>query len=434
MFSSVVKWLQLQRYILFFWRRKLKPYVRTHKKEIIVYIILAVIALIPRITFYFDRLLSVKGLPRTHDTAWYIKHANLLISNFQIDMDFNGIFYFSFYSLLAVLLLIFKSQSIIVFIQMVINALTVILVYKLCLEFTSRRVAVIAGILYSFLWPVIFWSAFIITDSLFISLMVLQAYLAVKASKYKQRNHFVYLSIVSLYMMFFRPTGVVSLGFVLLYLAVNFNFFQYVRQKAKWFILGAIALVACIFAVEKVIYSHDLTASLLRNMWWLLDENYSKGMIYDIKTPYDYKFQAKMPKYLEEFFILKYFFYNFFDIMVLYGKRLVSFFGVWVWKFKERGINYQIKHLLPSLIGVTCITIGYWRFKANKMFKVASITLFMSGSIVFFTVFFFMDAAYRYRIPALVFLIIPLAQGIDYFISILLKYCKIDNNKLHSTL
>lgn len=376
-------------------------------------LVLVTMSLLPRVVYYFYNLISEGGLPQAHDTQWYLEHAQLLISQRHIDFDFNGVFYLSYYSLLALLLLIFKTPAAVVFVQMLINAFSVILAYKITLMLFNRRTAVITGMIYAFLWPMIFWSIYIITDSLFISLLLLQVYFLLKAFEERKRVYGYSFFFTSLYMIFFRPTGIITLTFLCMYIIINLELKSYVnRHKAFVLCVGILAAATFLYLAGSTILS-PLKESLYNNMRWLLLDNYAHGRIYDIPTPYDYSFNAVTDTNIFNNFIVSFFVNNGKHIVILYGKRIVSFVGVWVWKLNEIGMADRLKYLVPAMTGCFIAAVGLSRMIKKEIFKKSSILVFVVMSILCFTVFFFMDSAYRYRVPAFVFLGMIGAYGMD---------------------
>jgi hypothetical protein len=373
---------------------------------------LVILALIPRIIYLIYKIHIHGGLPQAYDTKMYLEQAYAFIDKGIVDKDFNGIFYVSYYSILGLLLKIFHSTDIIVYIQMFINALTVILVYKFGNEILNRRAAIISGIFYSFLYPLIHWSIFITTDSFFITLMLLQAYIAVLCVKYNKRDSWIKLIVLSLYMIFFRPTGIVTLTFTALYLLVNADIKGFIRRHRKIAISAAVVLAGFLAAAVKIMISQPLTGSLERNLYWLLTEVYTNGQMYDIRTPYDMKFDAIIPPGYDFVFAAAYFKNNFLNVLLLYLRRIAAFNGVWVWKLNTMSSFKIILYFLFYGLAYVFLFIGIVDMHRERLMRKGSIVFFMILSILLFTTFFFMDSAYRYRVPALVFIIFPVAQGV----------------------
>lgn len=391
---------------------------RTNKLDRSLYdtIFLFVLAMIPRFIFLVSSMLRPEGLPQAFDAKEFINQAHLLMNKGVINLDFNGVFYVGFYSVLGLFLKIINSTDAFVVFQMLINALTVILVYKLGMEILDKRAAIISSVLYSFLLPIIYWSIFITTDSLFISLMLLQAYLSVLCIKYNRKNSWIKLLFVSIYMIFFRPTGIVTLVFTIIYLLINLDVKGFIiKHKRIAVVTGGILVIFLVIAIEKIIHN-PLTGSIERNMFWLLTEIYSNGQMYDIKTPYDLKFNAKVPPGQDYIFAFTYFKYNFLNIINLYLRRIAAFAGVWIWKISEMPLLWSVSHIVFYGATFLFMIIGVIDMHRKSLMKKGSIVLFMIGSILIFTTFFFMDSAYRYRVPALVFGVYLVSQGISSII------------------
>lgn len=389
--------------------------IKAHDKNLRDLICLVILALLPRIVYLSYKIHVHGGLPQAYDTKMFLDQAYAFINEGIVDKDFNGIFYVSFYSIVGLLLKVFRSTYIIVYIQMFVNALTVMLVYKLGKEILNRRAAIISGIIYSFLYPLIHWSIFITTDSFFITLMLLQSYLAVLCVKYKKRVNWLELIIVSVYMIFFRPTGIITLVFTAFYLLINADIKGFVRRHKK-IVLAFSALFAVLLAVTvKILINYPLTGSLERNLYWLLTEIYSNGQMYDIKTPYDLKFNAKTPPGTDMVFALTYFKYNFINIMHLYLRRILAFTGVWIWKLNTMSSLRIFMYFLFYGLAYVFLVVGIVDMFRQRLMRKGSIVLCMIFSILIFTTIFFMDSAYRYRMPALVFVAFLIAQGVVAF-------------------
>lgn len=386
-------------------------------------LLLVIISLLPRVLYYFTRLLSAEGLPIAYDTKWYLDHAYAFLSGFHVSPDMEGIFYFGYYSILSILLLIFKAYSIVVLFQIITNALSVILVYKISQILFNTRTAVFAGIIYALNYQIIYWSIFIITDSFFITTLLLNVYFLIMSYRSDKKTYRYLFAASSMYMVFLRPTGIVTLTFILVYIMINLNFnalkeFLSIKCFLLLFFIILIAVTGIIMVSGRVA---PLINSLENYMEYLLREFYATGKIFDIATPYDYKFNARLEPNHFNNFALSFFINNWKDILVLYGRRAVSFFGVWVWELGGLNMLSKLKYLLPFAITGTFGFIGLGVILKKKIFKEVSILFLVILSIQFFCMFFFMDSAYRYRVPSLIFIGIIIAFGIDRTIDICKK-------------
>jgi len=382
------------------------------------YLALFLLALIPRFFFLTRKMMLPGGLPKAFDSKVFLEQARDFAYHGYVQLDLNGIFYVSYYSILGIFLRLFHSTLAFVIMQMLINALTVILVYKLGIEIFDRKAAIISGIIYSFLFPLIHWSIFITTDSLFVTLMLLQAYLSVRCIKYNKRSSWIKLLLISIYMIFFRPTGIITLAFTAIYLLINLNIKGFVLKHRRVFLSALGILIVLIAVTANKIFSHPVLKSFEANLYWLLTEVYTNGQMYDVRSSHDYIFNAKVPPGNDFLFALNYFKNNFTDIMILYFRRIITFAGVWVWKFHDLTVIRRTVYIAFSSMVFILLVIGIIDMFRKRIMKRASIVLFMIASIMIFTIFFFMDSAYRYRVPALAFAIYPVAQGIGAVIEL----------------
>lgn len=389
----------------------------TGKSELKYILPLIIISLIPRIGYFLFELYSFDGLPVAYDTEWYLEHAYAFLASLKVDMDVNGIFYLGYYSLLALLLGIFKSSTVIVLFQMIVNALTVVLVYKISHALFNRRTAVLAGIIYAITFQIIYWSIFIITDSFFISLLLLTVYLLIMSYKSESAMYRYLFVACSLYMLIFRPTGLVTLTFIFVYIMINLNYRglkdYWIGKRLYLLLAGLVIILTAGLLIIKSGLLDSLIYSLEGHLIWLLSENYATGRLFDIETPYDYKYEAQMDTNYFNNFALSFFINNWNHILVLYARRAMTFLGVWVWKIGDADLLIKLKYLLPIALGGLLGIAGISSIVRNRILKETSILFLVVLSIQFFCLIFFMDSAYRYRVPSLVFLGILVAYGID---------------------
>jgi len=94
--------------------------IKAHDKNLRDLICLVILALLPRIVYLSYKIHVHGGLPQAYDTKMFLDQAYAFINEGIVDKDFNGIFYVSFYSIVGLLLKVFRSTYIIVYIQMVL--------------------------------------------------------------------------------------------------------------------------------------------------------------------------------------------------------------------------------------------------------------------------------------------------------------------------
>lgn len=359
-----------------------------------------------------------QGLPQTADSNWYITYAGALTQNLKDGLDINDVLYFGYNILLSLLLDIFGDPVAVVFIQAIIAGLSVILVYKIAHVLFNRTTAIIASFFYYNAWDITLWSLYILSDSFFVSLLLLCVYLLLMALESNKKKYKVLFLLASIYMLFFRPTGVVAMAVMLIYVALRLDR----KIVADFFAKYRLAIVGGVLAVAALgvyFYSSGKGApfitSLQYNLKMVLYNVYARGWIYDKPTVLNHFFNPDYTVDVCDSLVLSFIVNNWEHILVIYAKRAVAFLGVWVLEANFRsliGIISIIVHLLPTalfLLG-TAAAIKYGRFRR------ASILWLIILAVFVFCIFLFIDSMYRYRFPAIPFIAIVAAFGAERII------------------
>ena len=363
----------------------------------------------------FWLVLSGRGLPKSSDSYWYINYACGLLENFSIGLGIDEVLYLGYNLLLAALLGIFKSTVTIVLIQAVAASLAIILVYKIALLLFNRTTAIIAGLFYLYIWDVTLWSTYVLSDSFFVSLMLLCVYFLLRATapgSFWIRGVF---TLTALYLCFFRPTGVLIVAMMGLYLLVQLDKARVknVLQRYKWPLSGLIASLILIAAMLYCRHVFDpLLSSLQYNAKLVLYNVYAKGWVYDIATAFDYFYRPNYAIDIADSLVLSFLIHNWEPISVLYLRRAIAFLGAWTWQIPIHTVNdllYFAFQSLPTILFVAG-TIAAMR---NGIFRRASILWLIVLAVFSFCVLLFIDAMYRYRFPAMPLIAIVAAYGLE---------------------
>lgn len=360
-------------------------------------------------------VLSGRGLPKSSDSYWYISYACGLLENFSIGLGIDEILYLGYNLLLAALLGIFKSTVTIVLIQAVAASLAIVLVYKIALLLFNRTTAVISGFFYLYIWDVTLWSTYVLSDSFFVSLMLLCVYLlllATGSSSFWIKGAF---AMTALYLCFFRPTGVLIVAMMAIYLVVQLDKarVKIILQRYKWPLAG---LLASLLLIAGMLYSRHvfdpLFHSLQYNAKLVLYNVYAKGWVYDIATAFDYFYRPNYAIDIADSLVLSFLFHNWESISVLYLRRAIAFLGAWTWQVPIHTVSdllYFAFKLLPTIL-FAAGTIAAMR---NGTFRRASILWLIVLAVFAFCVLLFIDAMYRYRFPAMPLIAIVAAYGLE---------------------
>jgi 4-amino-4-deoxy-L-arabinose transferase-like glycosyltransferase len=398
-----------------------------------VYLIpLIALSLTVRLRFYFWLTSSGYVLPQSPDSQWYLDYAHSLMNNFRIGTSMNDILYLGYNLLLTLLLAMFKTTNAVIFVQAVTASVCVVLVYKIAGMLFNRLTAILASIFYSFSWHITFWSMYILSDSFFISLQLLCIYLLLKALDSDKKSYKIAFAASAILLLVFRPTGVLTLFFIAIYVLIRFN-----KQAAWGFVkkhrlaLGGVLAVMAAALVYMV--SGDKLAPLISsvqlNAKMVLYNVYAKGWIYDHPTSHDYTYRPEYKINILNSLVLSFIINNWDHILVLYGKRAFAFFGNWVWRINVITVHGLIKFFW-NMLPIGLFFVGTYAAIRNKVFAKASILWLISLAVFVFCIITFIDGLYRYKAPAMPLFAIICAYGIDRIIQVVIIFAKTYAGKL----
>jgi 4-amino-4-deoxy-L-arabinose transferase-like glycosyltransferase len=394
------------------------PLYHKYKDRDFIYLIPLVLLSLAVRWRYFFKLWAGPGFPKSDDSIWYISYAYSLMADFKIGLDMNDILYVGYNILLTLLLALFKDPITIIFIQATTAGLSVILVYKIAQMLFNRRTAVIASIFYSFSWGITLWSMYILSDSFFISLLLLCVYFLLMFLESNKRRYQILFVTTSLYLLVFKPTGIITLVFILVYFLYSID-----RKSLKDFAYKYRVALGCVAAAGIAVCMYilagakldPLIASLQFNAKKVLYNIYAAGWIYDKPSPYDHPFKPDYTINILNSLILSFIINNWDQILILYGRRTAAFLGRWVWETDLNTIGGIIKFAW-YLSSTALFFVGSLAALWNGLFRKSSILWLIILSIFVFCIIFFIDVMYRYKAPALPFLVIVAAYGSDRII------------------
>jgi len=388
--------------------------------------LLLTIALIVRFQYAFNIFFTQGSFPKTNDSYWYIDHANELIQRFSIELGFNGIFYISYYSVVALFQFIFRNDSAVILFQVLLNAITVIPLFKTAEALLNKRTAIITSLIYIFMRELKYWSVFLLTDSIFISNIVFLIY-SYTFFELTKKKKFLYLSIANaVYMILLRPAGTITVCFLIIFIIVKYikPILKYVIQRKKTFILILVGIIPYISLAVYFVLKSELGLSFFWNLKWLIFKNYGAGQIFDIPTIFDHKYKPVINHKYFDNFVISFFINNFYHIAVIYAKRFIFLWGeMWIWSYHLNTFSHTIDYIrrcIPLVLSIWGMLRVIFRKKSD-----ISLVLFVPIiSTVIFCVIFFLDSGWRYRLPSLPFIAIFMAYGIEYLLTLVLNVSK----------
>jgi uncharacterized membrane protein len=380
--------------------------------------VFVILSLDVRLRYYFY-LLSTNTFPQSDDSTWYLNYANDLMHNWKIGLHMDDILYFGYNFLLTVLLAIFKSPEKILFIQAVTAAVSVILVYRIAQMLFNRTTAVIAAFFYcNYAWGITLWAMYILADSFFVSLLLLNVYFLLSFMETKRNVFKVLFIVTAVYMLIFKPTGIMSLAFILLYIVLNLKWGTIAGffRRYRWLIGGGLAAAVAAFLALYLGHKLDpLIESMAFNVKKVLYNIYARGRIYDIPSPYDHFFRPDYRINILDSLALSFIINNWDHVIIIYGQRFVAFLGRWVWQTNLSAPIGYVK-LIYRLIPTFLFLFGTFYPLITKQFKRASIAPLTVLAVFIFCIIFFIDGMYRYKAPAIPFIAITAAYGAERMI------------------
>ncbi|MCC2685615.1 MAG: hypothetical protein K0R75_2514 [Paenibacillaceae bacterium] len=365
---------------------------------------------------YFYYLPAIgQPYPNSLDTQWYLNYARSMLEHFQIGKDMNDILYIGYNLLLTLLLAIFKTPERILLVQGIIAGLSLFFVYKIASMLFNRTTAVIACYSYAYSWKITLWSVYLLSDSLFISLLLVCVYFLLKSKQTPKRRYKVLFVLSFIYLLVFRPMGIVTGFFIVVYLLIC-------MPKAFWvkfwriYVWGLVAVLAAGIGAFVYLLSGNsldpLIASMQFNAKKVLYNIYANGWIYDTPNAFDHPFRPNYEINILNSLILSFIINNWADIAVIYLKRAIAFIGPWVWLTNLHtweGIRLFFHHLLPTFFFFMGTLFAIW----NRVFRQSSIVWLNIFTVFIFCIVFFIDGLYRYKAPGLPFIYIAIGYGMD---------------------
>lgn len=384
-----------------------------------VWLVPLVIVATARILDYFFWLLrSGAGIPKCDDTTWYLNYANNLLANLRNGLDIDDTLYFGYNILLSFLLAVFRDPAAVVFIQGLVAGFSVILVYKIARLLFTKTTAIIASLFYIGAWDITLWATYLLSDSFFVSLLLLTVYSLLMALETGSRKYRLLFLAAAGYLVIFRPTGIPIVAVLVPYIIYRLPRPAVAAFLARYRLaLGGLA--AILTAGGAYLYwsgaFDPFIASFRLNVLKVLYTVYARGFIYDYSHPRDLHFFPNLTVDVADSPVLSFLVNNWDDVSTLYLMRAVAFLGHWVWKI-DFGTPGGAWTFLANIWPAALFVVGTAAAIAeHRISRAAPLWLIVLAVFIFCT-FLFIDWMYRYRLPAIPFIAIVAAYGADRLI------------------
>lgn len=341
-------------------------------------------------------LLATLGVHIGADTTFYSSKAAIIVAaHYNIfALAVHGVP--PYYWLYPLVMAVFRSNAtaIIVF-QILLQGLAAILVYAIGATLFDRRAGIMAGLLYVGLFELFQWDIYILTDSLFVFLLVLATYLLVRWERLRTRSTAIGLVITLVGIALLRPT---SLPF---FVAVGLWGLRTFRASRRFIVASLIvgAGVALLVATRLGLFNphQGYGIAYYGGYFFML---FQHGIVirdrpaYTLDVHWDHGVTLSNLAFLGSIFL----------------HRLVAFWYATVREFAPFHKLLNIVTLVPLYV---LAVIGVWRRPNNA--SVGSRITFVLQVILFFWVFQALtevDYDFRYRAPVLPFVVLLAGNGL----------------------
>lgn len=342
---------------------------------------------------YFWRL----GIQPAGDTPYY-----LLVSQGLIEHNFSLLyligenipFYFWLYP--YILALFFNNQAAVIIFQIILQALASVLIFQIGKKLFNAKAGLISAVGYVFLWEIFQWDIYILTDSIFVFLLIAAFFFYLKTQERKSQNYANWtifaLSIILIF--FLRPTSIPFLVSVFLILAIRWK-----DRYKMGIIVAGIAIV--IYALFHFGFSEVQDPRGIGAFAQKYIDVYQKGEVISARPEYnvDVNWQPGITAG------------NVLIFIKIFTRKLVAY-----WEFIMP--NYALGHKIVNIITfIPLYALGVYGFlKGIKVKDRRNPPLFILYLVVCFWIFHALteiEPDGRYRLPLLAFLVILSGYGLS---------------------
>ena len=151
-------------------------------------------------------LFNKYGIKIMNDSPRYLGYASNIKSGFYIDPL--NIWYFTYVLFIYAIHLVLDGLLAIIIGQYLLGLLAVLALFKTAKHLTNNiNIAALAGLLFIVYPDNIFWHSYILTESVYSSLICICLYILIKYIKFKEANYLLGLAIILPLCFFSRPTS-----------------------------------------------------------------------------------------------------------------------------------------------------------------------------------------------------------------------------------
>jgi|SRR4030095_4508489 hypothetical protein len=160
------------------------------------------------------------GIVTEFESGKYIEQANNLLQHGRVSTPNFWLYSIQIF-LIALSIKLHAGFILVVIVQLFFNALATLYFYKLCTDLTGKRTALVCALFLVFNFPFQAFNTFLFTESLFYSFLIIFSCFLFRLNKLTAVN-FIKIILFLLLICFTRPTGLLLIPCVFIYLFSKF--------------------------------------------------------------------------------------------------------------------------------------------------------------------------------------------------------------------
>ncbi len=353
--------------------------------------------------------LKVLGSHIGQDSQFYSNAASILLdTNFNFLELLNRGFPPYYWSYPAILALFQNNIQYIIYFQIFAGALSSVFLYFIVSKIFNKLTGIFAALMFGLFFEIFQWDTYLLTDSLFVSFIITAIFLYFLSQQKKKNLYRILLSFVLLLLLFLRPTFLPLLGALIL--TVSWKWQRH--NKIIFFAAGVTVAFLVVLALLRQEPGAHLSIQGYAHYFVSL---FQSGIIVRDRSEFIF------PTY----FTPELSFTNLFLFLQIFLAKLVSFWSPTAKKFSLSHIFLNLVTFIPLYIfGLIGIFKSLRNLPQDELAK--KITLFSFSCLLSFWIFHSLteiDFDWRYRMPALPFLIIFASFGLSSSLSYFEKSC-----------
>lgn len=373
--------------------------MKASNRTIVLLLFLLALAVRLAYLFYFGPLEQIPP-----DTGYYALAAKDLLEG---TFPYKGLYGIGYVAFLSLVFSIFGVNNFLAveITQAFIGSFTVALCYAIGKRIYNRFTGIVAGLLTAFMPTLIFWTRYVLTETIFIFLLILLVWLLIRFIDELRFKYVLFSSVVFILMALTRTAAVLILPFALFWL-----FLVYKSEKLVPFKWTATALsVAFLFFLPYLVCNFGISGKVVSNPKGLVDRfqgNITMGLQWNevgrATRGIDIGQDEGLPGYVNEYKGRPYKMAN------LMWRKLKTFWWLYTPQMSKRHSLIRLISLVPvytfGLVGL---------FFAKKVWRKLTLLVILILGFTLPPVLTVVDYDLRYHLPVESLCIIISAYGVS---------------------